>query len=272
MRRLATGLGLFIALCWGSGLAHAFPLDADWTVERELDYPLYTEEGRCLLGKTTVMRHEASREWRGLFSPFDNDVVILSGGVEEAADGTARKIVKLEASNTVGHYVDFRPVFEHGQCTAFDVVLFDEADRELAREVVYRDAFEALVGEGDIPSVTACEPGRVSQTVLGRWADFSCPSATSQVFLFSPFDSAEPMVAVWHERGSADKDDLRVFFALKTRSGRWAKTRMINDHQLQWDVLKHGDERVMAIEVTLRDETGHAFIRRMYDQSEPGEP
>jgi hypothetical protein len=268
MGRLAFGIIMFVAVIATNGPASGFFLGAGWTEEQELDYPLYTEQGRCLLGKTTVMRHAVTREWHGLFTPFDNDVIALSGGAEATADGEARKVVKLEPSNTVGTYADFQPVFEDGQCVAFTIVLFDDADREVARHMVYKDQFHALVSDAEIPSVTRCEPGRVSRTTLGQWTDFSCPTSVQHVFRFSPFDATDPIVAVWNEQGSDGKDDVQVFFALKTRSGRWAKTRMVNDLQLQWNILKEPDGRVVAFEVTLRDEAGHQFVRRIYDQPE----
>jgi len=268
MGRFVLSLGLWLALAPFHGAAHAFPLDANWREEDQLEYPLYTDEGRCLLGKTTVMRHETTREWRGLFTPFDNDAIALSGGVTPSTDGEPRKTIKLEPSNAQGTYADFRPRFENGQCVAFTIVLFDEADQEVARHVIDKDRFETLVPESALPSVADCRRGRVARTALGQWTDFACSTDVTEAFQFSPFDASEPIVAVWHERRSPHKDDVQIFFALKTSSGRWAKTRMVNDYQLLWDVLKDEEDRVIAFEVTIRDEAGTPFVRRVYDKSD----
>lgn len=270
MKSLAIVLGILVcgpSFAWSP--AYGFFLDAAWTEERDLEYPLYTEEGRCLLGKTTVMRNQATREWRGVFTPFDNDAIALSGGTEGEGDAV-KKTVKLEQADLTGTYADFRPTFQEGQCTAFTLVLFDERDQELARHEFYRDHFETLVLESETPAIDRCRAERVSETVMGRWRDFTCEGPVTEVFQFSPFAASEPLVKVWHEQRSEDKNDLDVYFALKTRAGRWARTRMIDDTQLLWDILKNADDDIVAFEVTLRDTAGRAFVRRMYDK-DPGE-
>lgn len=264
MHSVAIGLGA-LTLVFSVALSPAagFLLDAAWLEERDLDYPLYTEEGRCLLGKTTVMRHQATREWRGLFTPFDNDAVALSGGTEGEGDDV-KKIVKLELADLVGAYADFRPTFTEGVCTGFTLVLFDDQDQEVGRHEFHRDHFDTLVAEAETPAIDHCVIQRVAETTLGRWTDFSCDAAVKEVFHFSPFDGAAPLVKVWYEQRSDEKDDLDVYFALKTRSDRWAKTRMVNDMQLLWDILKGPDDEVVAFEITLRDADGRAFVRRIY--------